>query len=262
MSNYFNPETRCVLVAASRSGSTFLQTALSNHTEIGCDRYEPLAAGSPYLTYLVPPSDEWSLCHALLARPGYKATVIKLSYRQFRNHGARRFLQGIGATHIIHLTRDNPLRIVFSAFVNTHVPGTPSLAYTASVSPDRVTIPTVVFIEQCDRYLENVAAMRDELTTCRLPLLTLTYEMITYDALSPAVNTNRVVHATAMTICTFLRVIDEGLFGITVRQHPGPLSLYIENWSEVSGALQVTPYAHYLEKELNYETEWNARANP
>lgn len=254
-----------MLVAASRSGSTFLQTALSNHSEIGCDRYEPLAAGSPYLEYLVPPADPWSLCHALLSRPGYKATVIKLSYRHFRDNGGAKFLEAIEADRIIHLTRANTLRIVFSAVVNTMarvgLVDVPNHAYEPVMVQSKIVIPMFKFIEECDEYEAATDRMRGELLATRLPILSLTYENIIYGALSHPAFRNRVVHATAELICRFLRVREEDLFGITAQLHPGPLSLYIENWREFCEAIEHTPYAPYLEKELAYETQWNARSN-
>lgn len=265
MTDYYHPQTRAVLVAASRTGSGFLQSALSNHSDIGCERTAPLSPFSSYVAQ-IPGATSKQICRAQLFKPGYRANVFKLTYRQFRDQGGAAFIEAIEATRLIHLYRENPLRIVLSALINTRgLAGALDVEYAPHAydmtEHDPIVVQPADFLNECDRYLANVQQMKDDLARCHLPMLTLTYEMITFDALSPEFYANRVPHGTEQLIYQFLKVSDQPLVGVTARMHPAPLSAYIVNWQELVDALAVSAYREWLERELTYEAQWNARSN-
>ena len=111
--NWFTPH-RFLMVFTQRGGSTFLAHCLDSHPDIGAERGEPLHEQHIWHGTLqdVPPS---ALLRLILDRPGYKATVARVTYRHYKliDTAYLKRLDGI-----IHLHRENVVRITFSSWMN------------------------------------------------------------------------------------------------------------------------------------------------
>ena len=73
MSDYYQP-TPFAIVAASRSGGTFLTHCLDSHPQVSCERDSPLDEAGPWLTWL--DVSERAILRALWGRGGYRAAVL------------------------------------------------------------------------------------------------------------------------------------------------------------------------------------------
>ena len=230
MADYYTPR-KAVIIAGSRVGSTMLCNALDSHPMIGCDRSEPLnPITSPYLKAGL--TNEQTL-DIVLNRPGYHVCACKVSYRQIRKQIPLTALIDLGVTKFIHLWRENPLRVVVSAALNTrsrregythptHAWKTPPIQ-TIAIAPETVLMEGTLYLERVERMK---AALQGYDT------LTLTYEYIArgtflYD----------IPHG---ELLGFLQVQHAPLATHTKQINPHPLSVIVENWSEVCETLQGT----------------------
>lgn len=202
--------------------------ALDSHPQIGCEREEPLSPASGWQTLGAAPED---LMRVLWQRPGYQVAMFKLSYRQARGLGWE-ILQEAGAS-IIHLHRENVLRVIVSSAINT-ASRRGELEHPAHsferVQPVRVNLRPEVFISECKRYGQNVRDMLSRLRSLGLPLLELTYEDLVWRDGDEA---SQVVAETTVKICEFLGVGERPLTSETKRVNPALLGELVENWAEV-----------------------------
>jgi hypothetical protein len=232
MSDYSRPRP-AVLISTSRSGSIFLLNALDSHLQIGCERDEPFSPASGWQTLGVAPED---LMWALWRRPGYRVAMFKLSYRQARGLGWE-ILQEAGAS-IIHLHRENVLRVIVSSAINTAA-RQGELEHPAHsferVQPVQIRLRPEVFIAECERYGRNVQDMLSRLRSLGLPLLELTYEDLVWKEGNEA---GQVEAETTVKICEFLGVGERPLTSETRRINPAPLGELVENWTEVWAAVE------------------------
>jgi hypothetical protein len=247
MNNYFSPKP-AALIATNRSGSTFLLHALDSHPQIGCERSEPLN-----------PRGYWAalggqeamsragLLHFLWHRPGYQVTMFKLSYRHIRWIGTD-ILKEAG-TRLIHLHRENVVRMGISALINTGVVNG-ELAHPihtfVQVEPISIRVDVGPFIYNSLAHLKKVAAMKKRLGQLGLPMLSLTYEdLVGYEG----AETNEVMAETATAICNHLGVDEMPLVSYTRRLNPQPLCQIVENWAELAAALSQTELSKFLEED-------------
>lgn len=236
MTDYYTPR-KAVIIAGSRVGSTMLCNALDSHLMIGCDRSEPLnPITSPYLKAGL--TNEQTL-DIVLNRPGYHICACKVSYRQIRKQIPLTALVDLGVTKFIHLWRENPLRVVVSAALNTrsrregyihptHAWETPPIQ-TIAIAPETVLMEGTLYLERVERMK---AALQG------YDALTLTYENLIFPKLTLAIR-----ESSEYAIREFLGIstTEKGYFQTMTKPiNPHPLSVIVENWSEICETLQGT----------------------
>ena len=232
-----------VLISVSRGGGTFLCHCLDSHPEICCERAEPLSSNGPWMSLDVPRSE---LMRVLWDRPGYRTAMFKLTYRQARWYGMEA-ISSVGA-RVIHLHREDALRVVTSAVINTahrdgkftHHPH----AYETPSPPPPVRIDPEWLLAECRRYRSNVALMLTELRAMGVPLLALTYaEVVGGEGNQGRVLSNEV----RARVCDFLNIDGRWpMMSLTARVNPWPLAGLIENWDEVREALLGSEFERWL----------------
>ena len=230
--NYYKPKP-AVLISTSRSGSTFLLNALDSHYQIGCERSEPLNHKTgPWRDVEI---DRHQLMNALWSRPGYRVSMFKLSYRQAGWVGLKTIKKRRAL--IIHLHRENVVRVIASSMINTMaVAGKlnhPTHSFTTP-KPVKVAVDVAKFMNECRKYQGKVAGMVRDLDALDMPVKYLTYEdLIGYEGNE----VEEVQTKTANSICDFLEVNRFPLFSETKRINPQPLGEIVENWRELRAAL-------------------------
>lgn len=246
-SDYASPSPGA-LIATNRSGGTFLLNALDSHPQIGCERSEPLNPhghwASLSLAWEVGRKD---LLRFLWRRPGYQVSMFKLSYRHVQWVGVD-ILKEMGA-RLIHLHRENVLRMGVSALINTAVVNGkidhPIHTFT-SVAPVSIRVTPGPFIYSSIAHLKKVEDMKARLKRLELPILFLTYEdLVGYEGSEP----DEVMGKTAEAICKHLSVESMPLVSYTRRVNPQPLGVIVENWAELAAELAKTELARFLEGE-------------
>jgi hypothetical protein len=232
---YLDPPQPAILIAQSRSGSVFLSHCLDSHYQIGCDRGEPFNHRFPWQRLGVPHRD---LAAALWRRQGYRVTMFKVSYRQFKNGFITPELLQEFRPKIIHLYRLNVLRAIISSALSTlTVDGKinhPLHTYEPVVQQE-VELDCSTLLEEIEDYLAKVNRIRNVLA--EFDVLELNYEQITKGS------TGRLSKSITNNICKFLGV-DKGVMGAElVRLNPNPT---ITNQVEVKDTLAETPYRWML----------------
>jgi hypothetical protein len=244
--DYFNPRP-AVLVAASRSGSTFLLHCLDSHPQIGCERVEPLC---PKRVWRTMGMDRHDLMRVFWQRPGYRVSMFKLSYRQFRWAKPPIFKEY--KPLILHLYRGNVLRVVVSSIINTAaVAGElayPIHSFEEATKPTRLKLDPADFLARCRKYTGNVEKMIAELSALELPVLHLTYEDLIGYAGGLMTTLDRMA---TFRICDFLQVRVTQMISETKRVNPWPLAEIVKNWGEVEAAIRKNgEFVECLEDEL------------
>lgn len=242
---YYSPMP-ATLISTNRSGSTFLLNCLDSHPQIGCERAEPLNPHGVWQKTLTGVPRQ-ALMRVLWRRPGYRVSMFKMSYKQMRWLGTDLFEEE-GVT-LIHLNRENVLRMGVSAVINTAAVRGQLVHPTHTFAPGaaaRIKIEVRTFIEKSLLHIEKVRVMKQRLRALGLPLLFLTYEDLVglegqeVEALMPQ---------TGEAICRHLGVEAMPLVSYTRRVNPQPLSEIVENWAELAAALGGTALERFLEAE-------------
>jgi hypothetical protein len=240
--DYYTPR-KAVVIAPSRVGSIMLCNALDSHPQISCERTEPLnPKTSVYLREGLTPEQTLRI---VLSRPGFQWDMCKVSYRQLAKIISLQTLIDLGVEKIIHLWRENVLRVVVSAALNTsawngerdhptHAWETPEIS--------RIELDPAAVLSEARRYLVNVRARQAELATCGLPVLELTYEQIKPYPGSGVLREYECINE-------WLDVDYATLGGVmyTVPINPHPLSEIATNWAHVRAAIVGTEFEKWLE---------------
>lgn len=240
-----------VIVATSRGGGTFLSHCLDSHIDVGCERGEPLHPGYIWGRYM-PMADPNKIADLIWRRPGYMASGFKTTYRQFERLN-KKILHRSGVK-IIHLHRENVLRVALSAAINSSKKSVPSLAghptHTyESVPAASIQLKPERFLAECDRYVQSVTDMLAGLASFA-HVLALTYNEITG---GETVTTGQIPDGTAARITDFLEVEPAYLHASLVRVNPQPMSQIVTNWDELKQAIRKSEHRRWLAEEVRYE---------
>ena len=225
------------MVFTQRGGSTFLAHCLDSHPDIGAERGEPLFERHIWHKTLqdVPPE---ALLTLVLNRPGYKATVARVNYRHYQNIDTA-YLKRLDG--IIHLHRENVVRIIVSAMINKR--GLRQTHTYERLPEQQVHIDPKVLKAECDRYVHNVRAMMGNLPRLQVPILWLTYDQIVGGEGNQAAGLPLGMVEKA---CNFLGVLPLPMGANLVRTNPEPLPELISNWREVRAELMGTFHERWV----------------
>ena len=230
---YYSDPQAAIVIAQSRSGSTFLCHCLDSHPQIGCER------GGPFDTRF----NKWhelgvehrALAAALWRRRGYRVSMFKVTQRQFKNGYMTTDVLREFQPKIIYRHRVN----VFNALVSS-VLATASRDGKASgpihtyqaVKQQEIKIDCDSLIDRIEVYLQRTEAMRQVLSEFD-DVLELTYERIVTGG-SP-----RLAIQAIDKICTFLGVDWHEMQSETVKINTAPI---ISNEGQVKYTLRDTAY--------------------
>ena len=232
----WNDSRKYSIVFTQRAGSTFLAHCLDSHIDIGCERGEPAHPLHP-LSRLFPFATPTEKVLSILNRPGYKVNIARVNYRHIRNiePGLIRSLDGV-----IHLTRENVLRNIISAYISTmgHKPNhsyydVPNRKF--NFSADTVKV-------ECERYVQNVNETTAYLEALNDNIFSLTYEQITGDA-----ETLFLMDDVSRELQEYLGVTNSILMTTLKRTNPQPMNDIIRNYKEIKEILSGTVFEKYLE---------------
>jgi len=235
-----NDETKysarsAVIVAAVRSGGTFLAHCLSNHPDIFCDRGESLHHTSLWHTHLT--ADRGKLLYCLTHMQGYRVSMCKLTYQQAFSE----VWDYIRKIPIIWLRRENTIRQAVSVLLNEMARGgrieRPQHTF-GRVEPVHMDLAPHLVLRAARGLLEQDQRAEGQLGG--LEPLRLTYEEI----VGPA---STLADGMGKRICTFLGVRCVALGCDLTRINPQPLAGMITNWEAVRGAIEGSEFAHCLE---------------
>ena len=238
MTDYFKPR-KSILISTSRGGGTFLAHCLDSHIMIGCERGEVINPRGVWQRTLGDKIGRFELLNLVLSRPGYEVNCCKLSYREARWVGLEA-LKIMGVSRVIHLHRENALRVITSSMIN-NIDNSPRHSWSA-VSLNRISVDIDLFLYECRRYMKNIIKMRQYLTDSKLPVLFLTYEQM----MEGASEIKKLPPTLSENICMFLDVDQQILRARIRRINPRPLSEIILNWTPLRQKLIKSEFKRWV----------------
>ena len=239
-----NVATPALIVAAIRSGGTFLAHCLSNHTQIFCDRGEPLHQRSLWVRALRP--DRRRLLAALLNQTGYQVSMCKITYNQAFKSPMWEWIAKRKPL-VVWLRRENVVRQAVSVLINKQARGGKLKRAQHTFSAPR---PIRVSLEP-KQVLQVARGLRErdkwaKIRVARMKVCLLTYAEIVGGELASA---ERLPDDVATRLCAFLDVRFEDLGCDLRRVNPYPLSEMLSNWPAVRAAIRRSEFAGMLADE-------------
>lgn len=242
--------TPAVIVAALRSGGTFLAHCLSNHPQVFCDRGEPLHNGSVWCSTLHP--SRKALLSALLNQTGYRVSMCKLTYGQAFMREIWPFLLE-RQPKVIWLRRENAVRQAISVLINREARRgkikRPQHTFSAARPGGRVTLDAEAVLKTARglrRHDGNAGKRLRKLND----VLRLSYSELTGGEHASA---DRLPGRTVARICAFLGVMDWPMGSDLKRVNPYPLRDTLVNWRSVVQAVRDSEFASCLEDEQAWQ---------
>lgn len=238
-----NTATPFVIIAAVRTGGTFLSHCLSNHTQVYCDRAESLHHLSVWCTTVK--GDRRRILAALLNQTGYHASGCKLTYTQAFNDDIWKWLVK-KQPKVIWLYRENVLRQAISVHLNRLVRDGAKIKRPAhtfdETGPVSIEISPALFL----KYAEGLTK-QNKWASERVKNFNDVYQL-TYDDLvgEGSAAAEKINTTTAKKICDFLGVRYEPLKCDLKRVNHYPLSQLIKNWPDVEAAIKSSEFAGML----------------
>lgn len=242
--------TGAVIVAAIRSGGTFLSHCLSNHPQVFCPRGEPLHYKSEWVQALKP--DRRQLLAALLNQTGYKVSMCKLTYAQAGKAEIWAWLQE-HQPKVIWLRRTNTVRQAVSVLINKRARAgqieRPQHTF-HETGPVRVTFEPDTVLKWARRLKED-----DRKVGKRLNRMKHLYTMSYADVVGGEHVSAEALPTWARTKLAVFLGVDSGVpLGCDLKRvNPYPLREMIGNWPKVEAAVRASEFASCLEDEL----AWN-----
>jgi hypothetical protein len=240
-----NMATPAVIIAAIRSGGTFLSHCLSNHTQIHCDRGEPLHHLSVWCLGVT--QHRQRLLSVLLNQTGYQVSMVKLTYMQAFQDPIWGWLVK-RQPRVIWLRRENVLRQALSVYLASETRQHGSLERPLhtfdEATPFSVTIKPALFMKYCRGLVEQDTRANNHMLKFER-VLPLTYADVVGGELEKSAQ--RLPGKTTAEIASFLGVDIQGLTCSLRRVNPFPLCEMISNWPEVEAAIQASEFAAMLE---------------
>ena len=238
MTQAWDDPARFLLVFTQRGGSTYLAHCLDSHPDIGCERGEPLCRQHIWARTF-PKALPEQLLDVALRRPGYRVTVARVTHRAVWDVPIA-YLQSLDG--IMHLHRENFVRIIVSAMINTQ--GW-RMTHTYERLPlQKFYIDPDKLVSECHRYLGTVRRTRKWLgRKMGVPFLKVGYEGIVGGEGTEA---SGIPEPTGRRLCEFLGVEYRPLTCDLKRTNPEPLHKLVKNWREVREALLDTPFEKWI----------------
>lgn len=231
-----------VIVAAIRSGGTFLAHCLSNHPQIFCERGEPVHHRSVWCTILDP--NRCELLAALLNQTGYQVSACKLTYVQAFHRNIWPWLEQ-QRPRVIWLHRENVLRQSVSVLLNIRSrDGAIKLPQHAFERPKSVRVAI-----EPESVLTMARTLIDRDTMARKRLKGLTLLPLTYEDITGGGEVATLPPAVRDRLCTFLGVRVEEMGTDLMKINWAPLKEILTNWSDVHSAVEQSEFARWLERE-------------
>lgn len=239
MTQAWDSPRRFLMVFTQRGGSTFLAHCLDSHPDVGCERGEPLNRQHIWARTF-PQASPDRLLDLVLNRPGYKVTVARVTHRAVWDVPVT-YMQKLDG--IIHLHRENFVRIIVSAMINTQGLRT---THTYERTPlNKFYIDPKVLVSECHRYLGSVRRTRKWVgNRMGVPFLKVGYDGIVGGEGTEA---SQVPEDVGRELCEFLGVEYRPLACDLKRTNPEPLPKLVKNWREVREALAGTPFEKWAD---------------
>ncbi len=242
---WHNPK-RVVLVAHPRSGSTMLATALDSHNDIGFERGEPFSDTQIWMQNF---RNKRRIFRIMLNRPGYKVVGFRVTYKSIPP-GFWKMVRG-NTVKVIHLTRENILRTLISAEINTAVREGkieyPNHSfYISAIAPAPLIVNTDKMLERARKLVQWNMEITSRVEEQSGRNYSLTYEDLVgegYGSIAQIpVDINR-------ELCEFLEVKNQRLVTVTRRLNPFKIQSLISNWEELLTVFEDSEFARYVEME-------------
>lgn len=224
-----------ILIAHSRSGSTFLSHCLDSHPQICCERGGPFNMAHTWLKTGISHHD---LAMALWQREGCLVSMFRITQRQFKNGYVTMETLREFQPKILYLSRRNVLRAFISSELATaSVRGKSShpLHSYQPVDQQELALDCATLVTRIDDYFARTEATLNTLS--EFGLLHLTYEEIT----TP--DSSKLAEPAAAKIVDFLGVNYAPMGCEMVKINSAPV---IVNWPEVVDTLAGTDYEWML----------------
>lgn len=240
---------RAVILTTQRTGSSFLVECLASHPDIECAR--EILEGHPddlRPLYRGPLRRVVKLAHIISSgawRPGHrmetyfgggraKVRVFKVMYNQLARPFSLRYLREHEEIRIIHLRRDNLLKLHVSTLL---MPKRRELQATAPVAPIRVRVNPAKAIAS----MRKARARYEQFEKIfeRHPRLSVTYETL--------IDGEFLQTETGRRICEILGVPPHRMGSGLVKVNPESLREIVTNYDELAAAVSRTEFADMLE---------------
>lgn len=241
---------RAVILTTQRTGSTFLVACLRSHPEIESAGEiligEPDAARGPrYRGRLQPLYKLWNIAKTGAWLPGNrmerfycggraKVRIFKAMYNHLANPFALRYLRAHDEIRVIHLRRENLLKLHVSRLL---MPKRKQVQTKERVDPIWIRVNPAAAIEDMRkaqaRHEYFASLFKDH---ARLP--------ISYEALIDGQYLNA---ETGRRICEFLGVAYQPLMASLTKLNPESLREMVTNYEELAAAVSRTEFAAMLE---------------
>lgn len=239
--------TGAVIVAAIRSGGTFLSHCLSNHPQVFCPRGEPLHHKSEWVQALKP--DRRALLAALLNQTGYTVSMVKLTYAQALHEHIWPWLDA-QQPKVIWLRRGNTIRQAVSVLINrmARAGQLKRPQHTLKeMGPVRVTFEPDVILRWARRLKEDDRRVGKRLNRMR-NLYTMSYADVVG---GEHMSAEELPTWTRMKLAVFLGVASDVPLGCDLKRvNPYPLREMLGNWKAVEKVVRASEFAACLEDEL------------
>lgn len=238
-----------VIIAAIRSGGTFLSHCLSNHPQVYCARGEPLHHHSVWVRTLHP--DRRELLAAMLNQTGYKVSMCKLTYAQATNRAIWPWLAE-RQPRVIWLRRQNRIRQAVSVLINKAARHgeikRPQHTF-RETGPVRVTFPPETILKMARR-LKGLDSQVGKRVNRMRHLYSTVYADVVGGEHSIA---DELPERARRKVCVFLGVRSiEPLRCDLKRVNPYPLREMLGNWKAVEAAVRRSEFAACLEDEQGW----------
>lgn len=233
-----------VIVATPRSGGTFLCHCLDSHPDIGCERDEPIRFKDGVFQSVWIKEFGYNftgILSAILNRPGYLATCVRLNYREYGFIDPAFWQEQ--QVKFIHLHRKNTLRAVVSSKLvflsNRGEIDHPVHAYQSPEQPTPITIDVEEAYRTAVEYEQKVKAI----TAGMGDYLALTYEEL------PGLDGFGLNETVINRLCEYFEV-DWHYMSARLRPvNPFKLSKMLTNWNEFKARFTGTHWEKFLINE-------------
>jgi lambda repressor-like predicted transcriptional regulator len=236
-----------IILAAIRSGGTFLAHCLSNHPLIFCDRGEALHNRSVWCRTLHP--DRRKLLAALWNQTGYQVSACKLTYAHAFKKGSGLWEQIVRRQpRVIWLRRENAIRQAVSVLINTESRrGQLKRAQHtfARSCPVKVTFAPEQILKVARSLRQHDQQARKRLQRIKW-MYRATYAQVVGEESQAA---EWLPTWTGRKLCAFLEVPYERMGCALQRVNPYPLREMLSNWRAVEAAIRGSEFSGLLADE-------------
>ena len=238
-----NMARAAIIIAAIRSGGTFLSHCLSNHPQVFCDRGEPLHHDSVWVNNLRP--NRRHLLAAVTNQTGYHVSMCKLTYAQAFHPHIWPWLEKRQPL-VVWLRRENLIRQAVSVLINKQARrgGVKRAQHTfREARPVQVELAPEQVLAKARELRSHDGQARARLARMS-KMLAVTYAEVTGGEM--ATSAERLPEETAARLCAFLGVRPEVLGCDLQRVNPFPLRELLSNWPAVRAAVRKSEFTGML----------------